>query len=40
MNDGLLYATNRQNLMLQLSDFGSGHGTGMFGQGATSDLIS
>jgi twitching motility protein PilT len=40
MNDGLLYATNRQNLMLQLSDFGSGPGGGMFGPGATSDLIS
>ena len=40
MNDGLLYATNRQNLMLQLSDFGSGSGGGMFGPGATSDLIS
>jgi len=40
MNDGLVYATNRQNLMLQLSDFGSGHGSGMFGSGATSDLIS
>jgi len=40
MNDGLVYATNRQNLMLQLSDFGSGSGSGMFGRGATSDLIS
>jgi twitching motility protein PilT len=41
MNDGLVYATNRQNLMLQLSDFGSGSGSGMFGPGATtSDLIS
>ncbi len=40
MNDGLVYATNRQNLMLQLSDYGSGSGSGMFGSGATSDLIS
>ncbi|HJQ23966.1 MAG TPA: PilT/PilU family type 4a pilus ATPase [Blastocatellia bacterium] len=40
MNDGLIYATNRQNLMLQLSDFGSGSGSGMFGRGATSELIS
>jgi twitching motility protein PilT len=40
MNDGLVYATNRQNLMLQLSDYGSGSGSGIFGQGATSDLIS
>ncbi|MFL6214805.1 MAG: type IV pilus twitching motility protein PilT [Blastocatellia bacterium] len=40
MNDGLVYATNRQNLMLQLSDYGSGSGSGMFGPGATSDLIS
>lgn len=29
MNDGLMYATNRQNLMLQLSDIGSGSGSGM-----------
>jgi len=40
MNDGLVCATNRQNLMLQLSDFGSGSGSGMFGRGATSELIS
>jgi twitching motility protein PilT len=40
MSDGLVYATNRQNLMLQLSDFGSGSGSGMFGRGATSELIS
>lgn len=41
MNDGLVYATNRQNLMLQLSDYGGGSGGGMFGPGAqTSDLIS
>jgi len=41
MNDGLVYATNRQNLMLQLSDYGSGSGSGMFASGgATSDLIS
>ncbi|MBI3649547.1 MAG: PilT/PilU family type 4a pilus ATPase [Acidobacteria bacterium] len=26
MNDGLMYATNRQNLMLQLSDVGAGSG--------------
>jgi twitching motility protein PilT len=29
MNDGLMYATNRQNLMLQLSDVGSGSASGM-----------
>jgi twitching motility protein PilT len=29
MNDGLMYATNRQNLMLQLSDIGSGTASGM-----------
>ncbi|MFL6277894.1 MAG: type IV pilus twitching motility protein PilT [Blastocatellia bacterium] len=40
MNDGLVYSTNRQNLLLQLSDFGSGSGSSMFGRGATSDLIS
>ncbi|MEN3331305.1 MAG: twitching motility protein PilT [Blastocatellia bacterium] len=41
MNDGLVYATNRQNLMLQLSDYGSSSGSGMFAPGATtSDLIS
>jgi twitching motility protein PilT len=41
MNDGLLYSTNRQNLLLQLSDFGGGTSGGMFGPGAqTSDLIS
>jgi twitching motility protein PilT len=41
MNDGLVYATNRQNLMLQLSDYGSSSGSGMFASGAaTSDLIS
>jgi twitching motility protein PilT len=29
MEDGLMYATNRQNLMLQLSDVGTGSGSGM-----------
>ena len=29
MNDGLMFATNRQNLMLQLSDVGSSSGSGM-----------
>ncbi|HJQ69383.1 MAG TPA: PilT/PilU family type 4a pilus ATPase [Blastocatellia bacterium] len=41
MNDGLAYATNRQNLILQLSDFGGGNVDGLMGGGArTSDLIS
>lgn len=41
MNDGLAYATNRQNLILQLSDFGGGNVDGLMGAGArTSDLIS
>ncbi|MEW6128549.1 MAG: PilT/PilU family type 4a pilus ATPase [Acidobacteriota bacterium] len=29
LEDGLMYATNRQNLMLQLSDVGTGSGSGM-----------
>ncbi len=29
LNDGLMYSTNRQNLMLQLSDVGSGSASGM-----------
>lgn len=37
MEDGLMYATNRQNLMLQLSDVGSGSGSGML-QGNTGML--
>jgi twitching motility protein PilT len=37
MEDGLMYATNRQNLMLQLSDVGSGTGSGML-QGNTGML--
>ncbi|HEX5735436.1 MAG TPA: PilT/PilU family type 4a pilus ATPase [Blastocatellia bacterium] len=41
MNDGLAYATNRQNLILQLSDYGGGNVDGMMGASArTSDLIS
>jgi twitching motility protein PilT len=42
MKDGLAYATNRQNLMLQLSDFGGGSVSGMLGieRQGTSDLIS
>jgi twitching motility protein PilT len=40
MNDGLSFSTNRQNLVLQLSDFGGGVGD-MGGSGsATSGLIS
>lgn len=41
MNDGLAYATNRQNLILQLSDFGGGNVDSMIGGGTrTSGLIS
>ena len=41
MNDGLGYATNRQNLLLQLSDFGGGTVDNMMGGiTRTSDLIS
>jgi twitching motility protein PilT len=41
LNDGLAYATNRQNLILQLSDFGGGNVDSLMGAGArTSDLIS
>jgi twitching motility protein PilT len=41
INDGLAYATNRQNLILQLSDFGGGNVDSLMGAGArTSDLIS
>ena len=41
VNDGLAYATNRQNLMLQLSDFGSGSAEEMLGLDTQrSDFIS
>lgn len=41
MNDGLAYATNRQNLILQLSDFGGGNVDSLMGAGGRmSDLIS
>jgi twitching motility protein PilT len=41
LNDGLGYATNRQNLLLQLSDFGGGTVDNMMGGiTRTSDLIS
>lgn len=39
MEDGLMYATNRQNLMLQLSDVGTGSGSGML-SGNTGMLVS
>jgi twitching motility protein PilT len=39
MEDGLMYATNRQNLMLQLSDVGTGSGSGML-NGNTGMLVS
>ncbi len=39
MEDGLMYATNRQNLMLQLSDVGSGSGSGLL-NGNTGMLVS
>lgn len=41
MNDGLAYATNRQNLMLQLSDYGSGSASEMTGMDASrSEFVS
>jgi twitching motility protein PilT len=40
LNDGLAYATNRQNLMLQLSDVGGGSVTDMIEMDNRSDLIS
>lgn len=41
VSDGLAYATNRQNLMLQLSDFGSGSADEMVGTDSQrSDFIS
>jgi twitching motility protein PilT len=41
VNDGLAYATNRQNLMLQLSDFGSGSASEMTGMDAQrSEFVS
>jgi twitching motility protein PilT len=41
MNDGLAYASNRQNLILQLSDFGGGSADDAMGQaGSRSDFIS
>src|SRR4029079_7630244 len=41
VSDGLAYSTNRQNLMLQLSDFGGGSADEMLGMEAQrSDFIS
>ena len=41
LNDGLAYATNRQNLLLQLSDFGGGSMGDMLDlESNTSDFIS
>lgn len=41
VKDGLAYATNRQNLMLQLSDFGSGSASEMTGMDAQrSEFVS
>jgi twitching motility protein PilT len=41
MNEGLAYATNRQNLLLQLSDLGGGSVDGMMDMDShTSDLIA
>jgi twitching motility protein PilT len=41
VTDGLAYATNRQNLMLQLSDFGGGSADEMLGQDSQrSDFVS
>src|ERR1044072_9190603 len=41
MNDGLAYATNRQNLLLQLSDFGGGSASDMTGMHAQrSEFVS
>jgi len=41
VNDGLAYATNRQNLMLQLSDFGGGSAGDMTGMDAQrSEFVS
>ena len=41
VNDGLAYATNRQNLMLQLSDFGGGSASEMTGMDAQrSEFVS
>jgi twitching motility protein PilT len=41
MGDGLAYATNRQNLLLSLSDFGGGSvGDAIGAEGSGSNLIS
>jgi hypothetical protein len=41
VNDGLAYATNRQNLILQLSDFGGGSANDAMGlDTGSSDFIS
>jgi twitching motility protein PilT len=41
MNDGLAYASNRQNLILQLSDFGGGSADDVMGQATSrSDFVS
>jgi twitching motility protein PilT len=40
LKDGLAYATNRQNLMLQLSDFGGGTGGDFMGQDSKCEFVS
>jgi twitching motility protein PilT len=40
LKDGLAYATNRQNLMLQLSDFGGGTGGDLIGQDSKCEFVS
>jgi twitching motility protein PilT len=40
LKDGLAYATNRQNLMLQLSDFGGGTGGDFVGQDSKCEFVS
>jgi hypothetical protein len=40
VHDGLAYATNRQNLMLQLSDFGDGAVEPVGEGGRMANLIS
>ena len=41
MNEGLAYATNRQNLLLELSDMGGGSVGNMMGaESNASDLVA
>ncbi len=40
LKDGLAYATNRQNLLLQLSDFGGGTADDFMGQDSKSEFVS